>query len=178
MLARLNGMETTSLSDGTQRWTGRHAGREIVVASFFGMGNVHSAAETAKLLPEIQPAEVILVGICGGLASDESRFGDVVVAKSITHCEPAKETEGETKYRPQHKNCSQRLLKFSRQAGERFSGLGDSNSLLEGLPRSPPLRWLNSSIISKSQPSTRWRSSASVWGALFSRELCVAWLFG
>ncbi len=70
-------VESSGVTAGFERWAGRLAGREVVVARA-GMGKVAAAACVQRLIDDWRPRCVAVCGLAGGLA-DGLRAGDVVV---------------------------------------------------------------------------------------------------
>ena len=81
-----------------QTFKGRihHRGRigpyDVIVLPMFGVGNVRAAAAVTDAIAVWNPAQIILVGIAGGVAKgDERSLGDVLVGEHVVDYELAKD---------------------------------------------------------------------------------------
>ncbi|MBW4472433.1 MAG: SAVED domain-containing protein [Stenomitos rutilans HA7619-LM2] len=72
----------------------------VVVTLLLDMGNDEAATATTRLLQRWQPANLLMVGIAGGVR-DKADLGDVVVAKFVFYYEPAKLTLAGEQHRPE-----------------------------------------------------------------------------
>lgn len=92
----------------------------VVVAMCLGMGNGEAVATTMRVIQRWQPANIIVVGIGGGVAGKVA-LGDVVVAELCHYYELRKRTpNGEERRRPQQ-FISNRVLLGRAQAYEATS---------------------------------------------------------
>ncbi|QEY17558.1 phosphorylase [Cellvibrio sp. KY-GH-1] len=73
----------------------KHGGKTVscVVACFAGAGNVDAASVTSMLLGELNPANVMMMGIAAGLR-DKCALGEVVLAERVVAYEGAALVEG------------------------------------------------------------------------------------
>lgn len=82
-----------SIPGSTDRYT-------VVVCLLLDMGNDEAAVATTRLLQRWEPANVLMVGIAGGIR-DKVQLGDVVVAKYSFYYELAKLTLNGEQMRPE-----------------------------------------------------------------------------
>lgn len=95
----------------------------VVVIMLLGMGNDEAAIATTRVIQRWQPANVLMVGIAGGVPGKVG-LGDVVVAESSYYYELAKRTPKGEQRRPQHFMCD-RLLYGRALAYEAAEWKGD-----------------------------------------------------
>jgi nucleoside phosphorylase len=72
----------------------------VVVTLLPVMGNIESALAANDALHLWQPTAIFVVGIAGGLRSDEQNFGDIVIASQILYYEEQKLTKSGPETRP------------------------------------------------------------------------------
>jgi nucleoside phosphorylase len=72
----------------------------VVVTLLLDMGNDEAAIATTRLLQRWKPANLLMVGIAGGVRG-KVELGDVVVAKFVFYYEPAKLTSTGEQHRPE-----------------------------------------------------------------------------
>jgi nucleoside phosphorylase len=66
------------------------SGCRVVAVRLPSIDNVEAAQATADMIADWSPRFIIVNGLAAGLSRAHQHFGDIVVADSITYCEPVK----------------------------------------------------------------------------------------
>jgi len=110
----------------------------VLVLQLDAKGNLASLQATERVITELRPFVVMLVGICGGIIGsvDDLQLGDVVVSDQVVYYESGKQRYGSFEFRP---------VKFEATST-------DPNMFGCGFQRAPPDFWDASSMIAEVKP--------------------------
>ena len=88
------------LTNAEERWHGTrrynvgslksHTNIQIWLYLLPGIGNLSSAVSTTLVSQDVKPDLIILVGFAGGTLPSQQGIGDIIVASSVIHYEPAR----------------------------------------------------------------------------------------
>jgi nucleoside phosphorylase len=91
----------------------------IAITQLDGMGRTRAAARAAEAIARVQPANVVLTGIAGGVSNNGVCLGDVLLADQIVDYELQKLTDAKVAFRWDVYKADPRLIAAARALRER-----------------------------------------------------------